>query len=302
MSKKYTLYQVDSFTKEKFKGNTAGVVTNADGLTDEQMQMIAREMNNSETAFILSPDADDYKVRVRFFTPKTEVPTCGHATVAAHYVRATENNLPNCTINHKIGVGVLPVDIVKHENDYKIFMTQGKPEFISTILAERQDEIISALDLNRSELNRKCPMQIVSTGHSKVMIGINSKKVLNSIKPDFFKLADISRKIKCNGFFVFTLDSDDAEVLAHGRMFAPAIGVNEDPVTGNANGPLGAYLIKHKLINIEKSKFTFKAKQGEAMGRPGIIEVEVNIDDTGEPILVKIGGEATIVFKTEITV
>ena len=306
--KNITLYQVDSFTIEKFKGNPAGVVTNADRLTDEQMQMIARELNNSETAFIFSPDADDHKVRIRFFTPKTEVPTCGHATIAAHYVRAQENKLPSCTIKHKIGIGILPVDIVKYENDlpkeqagYKIFMTQGKPEFSLTLLSERQDEIISALDLNRSELNRKCPMQIVSTGHSKVIIGINSKKVLNSIKPDFFKLADISRKIKCNGYFVFTFDSDDNEILIHGRMFAPAIGINEDPVTGNANGPLGAYLVKHKLINFEGNSFKFNAKQGEAMGRPGIIEVEVNVDDTGEPILVKIGGEAITVFKTEIT-
>ncbi len=306
--KNITLYQVDSFTKEKFKGNPAGVVTNADGLTDEQMQMIARELNNSETAFILSPDADDHKVRIRFFTSKTEVPTCGHATIAAHYVRAHEDKLPSCTIKHKIGIGILPVDIIKYENDlpagqagYKIIMTQGKPEFVSTIISERQDEIISALDLNRSELNRKCPMQIVSTGHSKVMIGINSKKVLNSIKPDFFKLSEISRKIKCNGYFVFTLDSDEDDILAHGRMFAPAIGIHEDPVTGNANGPLGAYLIKHKLVNVEGNKIRFKAKQGEVMGRTGIIEVEVNVDDTGVPILVKIGGEATIVFKTEIT-
>ena len=299
--KNITLYQVDSFTKEKFKGNPAGVVTNADGLSDEQMQIIARELNNSETAFILSPDADDHKVRIRFFTPKTEVPTCGHATIAAHFVRAHENKLPSCTIKHKIGIGILPVDIIKNGNDYKIFMTQGKPEFASTIISERQDEIISALDLNRSEINRKCPMQIVSTGHSKVMIGINSKKVLNSIKPDFFKLAEISREIKCNGYFVFTLDSDDDEILVHGRMFAPAIGINEDPVTGNANGPLGTYLVKHKLITFEGNSFRFKAKQGEAMGRPGIIEVEVNVDDTREPILVKIGGEAIIVFKTEIT-
>lgn len=299
--KKISVYQVDSFTKELFKGNPAGVVTNADGLSDYQMQMIAREMNNSETAFILSPDADDHKLRIRFFTPKIEVPTCGHATVAAHYVRAIENKLPSCTIKHKIGIGILPVDVVKTENEYKIFMTQGKPEFISTLLSDRQDEIISALDLNRSELNRKCPMQIVSTGHSKVMIGINNKKVLNSIKPDFFKLADISRKIKFNGYFVFTLDSDDKEILAHGRMFAPAIGINEDPVTGNANGPLGAYLIKHNLIEFEGNKFRFKAKQGEAIDRPGIIEVEVDVDDTGEPILVKIGGEATIVYRTEFT-
>ena len=100
---------------------------------------------------------------------------------------------------------------------------------------------------------------------------------------------------------MFTLDSDDDEILVHGRMFAPAIGINEDPVTGNANGPLGAYLVKHKLITFEGNSFRFKAKQGEAMGRPGIIEVEVNVDDTREPILVKIGGEAIIVFKTEIT-
>ncbi len=306
MDKSYTLYQVDSFTKELFKGNPAGVVTNADGLTDDQMQMIAREMNNSETAFIFSSDEDDHKIRIRFFTPKTEIPTCGHATIAAHYVRAIENNLPSCTIKHKIGIGVLPVDIVRYGNDlptgqadYKIFMTQGKPEFISTLLSERQDEIISALDLNRSELNRKCPMQIVSTGHSKVMVGINNKKVLNSIKPDFSRLADISRKIKCNGFFVFTLDSDDTEILTHGRMFAPAIGINEDPVTGNAIGPLGAYLVKLKLVNFENVKFKFKAKQGEAIDRPGIVEVEVNVDDNGEPVLVKIGGVATIVFKTE---
>jgi len=302
VKKKYMLYQVDSFTKEILKGNPAGVVSNADGLTENQMQMIAGELNNSETAFILSPEGDDHKVKIRFFTPKIEVPTCGHATIAAHYVRAIENNLPSCTIKHKIGIGILPVDIVKTDLDYKIYMTQGKPEFSAMLLRERQDEIISALDLNRSELNRKCPMQIVSTGHSKVIIGINNRKVLNAIKPDFFRLADLSKKIKCNGFFVFTLDSDDNEILVHGRMFAPAIGINEDPVTGNANGPLGAYLIKHKLINFEGSKYRFKAKQGEIMGRPGIIDVEVNVDDNGEPILVKIGGEATIVFKTEITI
>lgn len=298
--KKYTLYQVDSFTKEKFKGNPAGVVINSDGLTDDQMQRIARELNNSETAFILSPDADDHKLKIRFFTPRTEVPSCGHATVAAHYVRAVENHLPSCTIRHKIGIGVLPVDIVKTENDYKIFMTQGKPEFISTILPERQDEIIAALDLTRSELNKKCPMQIVSTGHSKVMIGINSRKVLNSLKPDYTALSEISKKIKCNGYFVFTFDSDKEDILAHGRMFAPAIGVNEDPVTGNANGPLGAYIIEHNLSGFEGNKFYFKAKQGEAMGRPGIIEVEVTIDDEGKPVSVKIGGDAVIVFKTEL--
>lgn len=85
--------QVDSFTTEKFKGNPAGVVLNADGLSDQEMQHIARELNNSETAFIFSPDGNDHEIKIRFFTPKTEVPVCGHATIAAHYVRAIEHKL-----------------------------------------------------------------------------------------------------------------------------------------------------------------------------------------------------------------
>ncbi|WP_331463166.1 PhzF family phenazine biosynthesis isomerase [Konateibacter massiliensis] len=85
--KKYRVYQVDSFTRQRFHGNPAGVVSNADGLTEDQMQRIARELNNSETAFIFSPNSDDHDVEVRFFTPTTEVPLCGHATIAAHYVR-----------------------------------------------------------------------------------------------------------------------------------------------------------------------------------------------------------------------
>ena len=110
-------YQVDSFTTQKFKGNPAGVVLNADGLSDEEMLSIAKELNNSETAFIMSPDSTDHDVRIRYFTPKTEVPVCGHATIAAHYVRAKVHNLESSTVFHKIGVGILPVEIVKEGND-----------------------------------------------------------------------------------------------------------------------------------------------------------------------------------------
>lgn len=91
--KKYRVYQVDSFTREKFSGNPAGVVYHADGLTERQMQQLARELNNSETAFIFTGQKPDYDVEVRYFTPTTEVPICGHATIAAHYVRAIEEKL-----------------------------------------------------------------------------------------------------------------------------------------------------------------------------------------------------------------
>lgn len=297
--KKYRIYQVDAFTNEKLKGNPAGVVSNADGLTESQMQAIAREFNNSETAFILSPTASDHDVWIRFFTPATEVPTCGHATIAAHYVRAVESKLLSCTVIQKIGIGILPVEIIKEDDGYRIVMTQGKIEFYEPIPSAERSEIIVALGLSDHDLHEHCPVQIVSTGHSKVLIGIKSRDTLNSLKPDFTRLADISGAIKCNGYFVFTFDSDSDDILTHGRMFAPAIGISEDPVTGNANGPLGAYLIHHKLVPQYKDLFRFKSKQGEAIRRPGIIEVIVEIEN-GAPTRVKVAGEAVIVFKTEI--
>jgi len=125
----YRLYQVDAFTTEKFAGNPAGVVPNADGLTDHQMQAIARELNNSETAFICEPLGTNHDVRVRFFTPTTEVPSCGHATIAAHYVRAIENALPTCTVIQKIGAGILPVEVIRKDTTYQIVMTQAEPAF-----------------------------------------------------------------------------------------------------------------------------------------------------------------------------
>ena len=299
--KKYQVYQVDSFTAELFKGNPAGVVANADGLTDEQMQSIARELNNSETAFILSPTENDHEVWVRFFTPYNEVPSCGHATIAAHYIRSIENNYESRIVIQKIGAGILPVEIIRENNDYKIIMTQGKIEFETPFNAETNKNIFNAFYLSNNDININCPVQIVSTGHSKVLVGINSQKTLDSVKPNMNALSQISKEIKCNGYFVFTFDTGEDGILTKGRMFAPAIGINEDPVTGNANGPLGAYLVKHKLVKIVGESFYFTGKQGEAIKRPGIVEVEVEIEN-GLPKKVKIGGRAKIVFKTEIEI
>lgn len=299
MARKYNLYQVDSFTKEKFTGNPAGVISNADGLTDYEMQKIARELNNSETAFIFSSNSNEYDVQVRFFTPISEVPICGHATIAAHYVRAIENELEASRIYHKTGAGILPIDIIKENNNYKIIMTQGKIEFGEIIDGINKEELLKALKIKESDLLDDYKIQIVSTGHSKVMIGIKSIETLNTLKPDYSELSKLSEVIKCNGYYIFTTDSKESDILIHGRMFAPSIGINEDPVTGNANGPLGAYLVHHNLVKHNNSLFRFKAKQGEAINRPGIIEVEVKIEDN-EPIEAKVSGNAVIIFKSEL--
>jgi len=299
MLRKYNLYQVDAFTKEKLSGNPAGVITNADGLSPNEMQKIARELNNSETAFIFQSYDEAYDVHIRFFTPTHEVPICGHATIAAHYARAIEHNLNTVRVYHKTGVGVLPVDIVRVDDDYKIIMTQGTISFQNIIEGMPLDDIIAALNISKNDLAENCPMQIVSTGHSKVMIGIKSKLLLNQLTPQMDKLKKVSELINCNGFYVFTMDSLDSDILIHGRMFAPAIGINEDPVTGNANGPLGAYLIHHKLVKHNNALFSFKAVQGEAINRAGIIEVQVKIDNQ-EPEEVRIAGNAIIAFKAEL--
>jgi PhzF family phenazine biosynthesis protein len=298
--KKYTVYQVDSFTKKIFSGNPAGVVVQADGLTERDMLCIARELNNSETAFVFSSNDPDYQVHIRFFTPTMEVPICGHATIAAHYVRAYEQKSASYTIIQKTGAGLLPVEIIREQDDYAIVMTQGAISFEEPFSQSMQHEIITALGLTDADLDTRCPLQIVSTGHGKIMVGIKHNKTLNCLQPDLMQLKKLSGQVKCNGYFIFTLEKTNDEGFAHGRMFAPAIGINEDPVTGNANGPLGAYLVKHKLIEVTGDTVEFIGVQGEALGRPGKVRVIVSVNK-GQPEKVKIVGNAVIVFKTTIT-
>ncbi|EHO81928.1 PhzF family isomerase [Fusobacterium ulcerans] len=300
MKNTYKIYQIDSFSNKKFFGNPAGVVYKADSLTEVDMQRIARELNNSETAFIFSSDSKEYDVHVRFFTPLREVPICGHATIAAHYVIALENNFKEKTcIRQKTGAGILPVEIEPIDNSYNVIMTQGKVEFGDIIDGKNLDRLVSALGIDNDDLIKEAPVQIVSTGHSKVMIGIKDYKQLHNLRPDMKELNKLSDIINCNGYFVFTFDSKEKDILLKGRMFAPAIGIEEDPVTGNANGPVGAYIVKYNLVKIENDNLKFSAKQGMSIDREGTINVNVHIENS-EPVKVQVSGTATVVFKTEI--
>ena len=279
--KKYRIYQVDSFTRQKFHGNPAGVVSNADGLTEEQMQQIARELNNSETAFIFSSGSPEYDVEVRYFTPTTEVPLCGHATIAAHYVRTAEGAFTSGRVIARTKAGLLPVDVVEKDGDYSIVMTQGTPEVSAPFGQEIISRITSALGIRSEDLRVDCPVAIASAGHSKVMVGIKSLELLHRLTPDLPALSSISAEIGCNGYYVFTLHPDE-EFLVHGRMFAPAIGIPEDPVTGNANGPLGIYLVHFGICQelAGPRTFDFSIMQGEAIHRAGTMQVHVEKEMT----------------------
>ena len=298
--KKYRIYQVDAFTRSRFHGNPAGVVPDADGLTDEQMQRIARELNNSETAFIFSPQSAEHDAVVRFFTPTTEVPLCGHATIAAHYVRAIEGTAVSGRVLQKTKAGILPVDIVKEDDDFSIIMTQGNPDIGEPFLPDIVAEIAGALGICETDIRRDCPVCTASAGHSKIMVGIKSNTLLHGLAPNMDALAAISAKVGCNGYYVFTLNPKD-DVLVHGRMFAPAIGIPEDPVTGNANGPLGIYLVHYGICRSLETddELSFSILQGEAIKRDGGMQVKVKIEK-GMPVRVQIMGQAVIAFAAEI--
>ncbi|MEJ5048482.1 PhzF family isomerase [Chryseobacterium culicis] len=297
--KEVIVYQIDSFTKEKFKGNPAGVVLNAENMTSEEMQLVARELNNSETAFVFKSDSqeENFDYNVRYFTPTTEVPSCGHATIAALYAKAQEDQLDSCTLTIKTQIGILPIHIERKNNDYLITMTQGNFELSPAFDVSTTQKIVQALGLIIDDLDEKCPVQIASTGHSKVMIGIKSNRVLNQLTPDLAALAKLSKEISCNGYFVFTFDTDEKNILTNGRMFAPAIGIAEDPVTGNANGPLGGYLIQNKIKEAADGIFEFTGKQGEAINRMGKVEVKVQVKNN-QPERISITGNAVGVFRT----
>lgn len=291
------VYHVDAFTSVPFRGNSAGVVLHADGLSEAQMQLIARELRHSETAFLLT--SDDSDVRIRYFTPTVEVPICGHATVAAHYVRANVLGLGNSTVWQTSLAGRHRVDIEATGNDYRISLEQGVPGFEPPLEGAIRGAIIDALHLSEDDMLAGLPIQVATTGHSKMMIPLKPEVDLYALSPDLQALTAISQQIGCNGFFPFQIRP--GENATDGRMFSPAIGIVEDPVTGNANGPMGAWLVHHELMAHDGKTLRVQGHQGRALGRDGIVDVTVTIRDN-QPEKVTITGSAVILFHAEWTI
>lgn len=288
------IYHVDAFTSEPFRGNSAGVVLHADGLSEAQMQLIARELRHSETAFLLT--SDDSDVRIRYFTPTVEVPICGHATVAAHYVRAKALGLGDCTVWQTSLAGRHRVEIHAEQDDYRISLEQGTPEFEPPLDGEIRAAIIAALHLTEDDMLPGLPIQVASTGHSKVMIPLKPGVDIDALSPNLSALTALSQKIGCNGFFPFQIRPGKNET--DGRMFSPAIGIVEDPVTGNANGPMGAWLVHHNLMAHDGKILRVQGHQGRALGRDGVVDVAVTVRNN-QPDKVTISGSAVILFHAE---
>lgn len=282
------IFHVDAFTRTAGKGNPAGVVPDADGMRDEEMLRIAAQLGYSETAFVLKPAGAGHDVHVRFFTPTVEVPVCGHATVAAHYVRAVTQGIEGAFVQ-KTGAGLQRITVSRHGGDWRIAIRQGAPAFGEPVDEPLRERIAAALGIRGADLAAGLPVQVVSTGHSKVLVPLADVKVLDRLAPDPAALTALGAQVGSKGWFPFAVGDRCTE----GRMFAPAIGVAEDPVTGNANGPLGAYLVRHGLLPHDGERLVFEGHQGRAMGRDGIVHVAVDIAE-GEPAAVTIAGDAVI--------
>jgi trans-2,3-dihydro-3-hydroxyanthranilate isomerase len=302
--KTYRIKTIDAFTKEPFAGNPAGVVLDAGGLTDTQMQLIAREVNHPETAFILPATERDANLRIRWFSPMSEVPLCGHATIASFHALA-EEGLEGMSTNgqHYFRLqtksGILAVRVEKNFYDTTIEFELPVPKF--KIKKKLQPTMLRALDLTVKEIKKDLP--VVTDLY--LYIPVNSLAVIEKIKPDFSSLANELKKMKLNGVSLFSLETKEKNSAVHSRFFAPNYGINEDPVTGSANGPLGCYLQKYVLSagypvvcrELSDGKLEFVGEQGDEIHRTGRVKIRVHVRQK-EIENISIAGEAVTIMNS----
>jgi PhzF family phenazine biosynthesis protein len=298
MTRKIQVHQVDAFTREPFTGNPTGVVLNADTLSEAQMLAIARELNNAETAFILAPDADDHTVRARFFTPRSEAGFVGHATVAAQYVLSRRHDAPRWQ-RQKSKAGIVDVEVRGGDEDRRIAIRRNPPPLGRELNDRERLAVLDALALASESLDTRIPPRIVGAAGTRLLIGVRGPEPLKHLKPDFARLTTLSAQLGAAGYFVFALTPDAADHLTESRMFCPALGIAEDPVSGNAHGLLGAYLARLGLLARGGERARFSGTQGHSLHRPGRVEVELEF--TGADLAcVWISGQAVSIFQTEI--
>jgi PhzF family phenazine biosynthesis protein len=294
------LFHVDAFTRQRFCGNPAIVVLDADDLSEEEMQTIATEVNG-ETAFVLAAEDTSHDMQVKFFTPRHAVSFVGHATIAAQYVRAKKEGKPPGRVRQRTGAGVVEIDVMEAEGDLRIAITQSPPMLGPIIPDHHRTQVLNALGISSPSLHVDCPLQILTKGSSRLLIGLRSPDLLNSLKPDFEELSRLTPHVGAEGYFVFALANADDEPGVESRMFVPALGIPEDPVSGNAHGMLGVYLVNHELMKPKNGRVVFRGRQGMWMRRPGVVDVEV--ESSGRVAQsVRIVGDAVIVYEAEVQV
>lgn len=292
------VFQIDAFTKQLFAGNPAGVVLGAEILSDGEMQAIAREFNNSDTAFVLPASGADHDLHLRFFTPVREAAFVGHATVAAHVARLATGQGKTGKLRQKSRSGVFNVEIAGTAADATVAVAIPPPVIQAPIDDAARRKLLDILGMATGALDPKCPLSVTGRNTTRLMIGLRSAEELAALAPDFDALKRLTPHVGADGFFLFVRDAHGPHTT-ESRMFSPVLGIPEDPVSGNAHAMLGAYLVSNGLLPLANGKASFVGYQGRSMQRPGEVHVEVVAKD-GKPVQMNMKGTARIVFRTEI--
>jgi len=286
--------QVDAFTAIPLTGNPAGVVMDASGLNDQQMQAIAREMALPETAFIVPPTLPGATIRIRWFTPTMEVNLCGHATVAAFHALA-EEGMYEMTVPGSYAFaaetrsGVLPVTVVKQQESTEVHFGLPLPEFARA--AQYKLDIMRLLRVQIEDFDGRLP--IVSADY--LYVPVRRLHTIFAMAPNLPAIGQFLENRKFGGLCVFTTETIDRSSSVHSRFFAPHVGIPEDPVTGSANGPLGVYLFERGELEATGYALTIVGEQGDAIGRKGRVRIHLGL--AGDRVeSVQISGTAVTVI------
>jgi trans-2,3-dihydro-3-hydroxyanthranilate isomerase len=301
----------DVFTDRPFTGNPLLVVPDARGLTAAQMQAVAREINYSESTFVLPPKDPSHAYLQRTFVPIKEIPYAGHPTVGTAVVMAAlgkvaagaPDGVHPATI--EVGFGPLALELLKKDGRInRVRMQQGRPEWREPVTREDvKGQIAAALGVPFDALHPSLPPQAVGTGNTFLMVPLTSVASVSSAIPDTRMLNHIEKDLGVLGLFFFALDESAGKTRVRARMFAPGAGVPEDPATGSAAGPVGVYLALHGAVpgGVAAGRGQFTIDQGVEMGRPSELDVTVLLDN-GFPSGVRVEGSAVLVMRGEIDV
>ena len=292
------IFQVDAFTSERFGGNPATVVLDADGQSDATMASIAREFSHAEVAFVSAATAADHDLRVRFFNARKEAPFVGHATLAAHAVLLALGRRAQGALRQASGTGILEVQAITGAGSPLFEFRQTAPELDNPLPLKTTLRVAEALRLPATSLDEMMPARIARKGSSRLLVPVGNARALEGLAPNFETLLELGRELGAEGFFVFSVNGAKRTVSAaqgmttESRMFCPALGINEDPASGNAHVMLAAYLCEMGQIGIHQNGFL--GLQGRFMQRPAQIHVRVERERSAL-VAAHIGGHAVLV-------
>lgn len=290
----HPFYIVDVFAEAKYAGNQLAVFRDAGGISDADMQRFAKEMNYSETTFLLSETPRDGGYEVRIFTPEAEVPFAGHPTLGTAYVIQHEIlRAPVERIVLHAPIGPVPVNFTYRGDDTDVLWMQQRPPTFGPRFEAAA--VAPVLGLDPNQIDARFPVQEVSTGLPFIIVPLTSLEAVKragTVRERYFNLV---RDTQAKSILIFCPETIQADSALHVRVFADYFGVPEDPATGSANGCLAGYLVHHRYYGEER--LDIRVEQGYAIGRPSLLYLRAQ--DTGEAIEVAVGGKVVMVARGE---